>query len=94
MDLYAELGHIGEARGVIRFCEYGGAQVLPDLIRVYVEGRGELDVTWMITAKINVHEAGHEVVLTRVAVEVDTLNERGGAVAHADDGYACCVHAI
>ena len=63
-------------------------EVLADLVGVDVEGRHELDVADVVAAEVDVHETRDELVVGGVAVVVDALHERGGAVADADDGDA------
>ncbi len=58
---------------------------LPTFVGVDVERGGELDVADVVAAEVDVHEAGHALVGVGVAVVVDALHERGGAVADADD---------
>jgi hypothetical protein len=57
-----------------------------------VERGRELDVADMIAAQIDVHEAGDQVVVRRVAVVVHGLHQGGGAVPHADDRNANFAH--
>ena len=61
------------------------AEVLADLRRVDVEGGGELDVAHVVAAEVDVHQAGDALGGVGVAVVVDALHERRGAVADADD---------
>ena len=69
-------------------------EVLADLVGGHVEGGGELDITDVIAAQVDVHEAGHEGVGRRVLVVLDALQQRVGAVADADDRDAdLVVHA-
>ena len=63
-------------------------EVLADLVGVDVEGGDELDVADVVAAEVDVHEAGDELVVGGVAVVVDALHERRGAVADAHDGDA------
>src|SRR4029077_2875363 len=57
-----------------------------DLLLVDVKGRHELDVPDVISAEVDVHEAGHEVLAGCVAVVVNSLDKGGRAVANPDDG--------
>ena len=61
---------------------------LPTFSRVDVEGGDELDVADVVAAEVDVHQARDEVVVVGVAVVVDALHERRGAVADAHDGDA------
>ena len=61
-------------------------EVLADLVGVDVERGRELDVADVVAAEVDVHEAGDGLVRVGVAVVVDALDERVGAVADADDG--------
>ena len=60
-------------------------EVLADLVRGDVERGRELDVADVVAAEVHVHEAGDELVVRRVLVVLDALEERVGAVADADD---------
>ena len=66
--------------------EDGLAEVQPDLGRVDVEGRHELDVTDVVAAEGDVHQTRHGVARIGVAVVLDALDQRAGAVADAGDG--------
>jgi len=46
----------------------------------------------VIAAKIDVHQAGDLLVVVGVLVVVDSLNQGGGAVAHANDCNANFAH--
>jgi hypothetical protein len=50
-----------------------------------VERGGELDVRDVVPAEVDVHEARNGVLGRRVLVVLDPLEERVGAVPHADD---------
>ena len=59
--------------------------VATDLLRVDVEGRHEADVTHVVPAEHDVHEAGDVSLERGVAVVLDALHQRAGAVADTDD---------
>src|SRR5206468_9982688 len=42
----------------------------------------------VVPAEVHVHEAGHELVVRRILVVLDPLEERVGAVPYADEGDA------
>ena len=84
----ARVRHLGEVDRVVLAADDGLREVLADLLGVDVEGRHELDVADVVAAEVDVHEARDELVVRGVAVVVDALHERGGAVADADDGDA------
>jgi hypothetical protein len=88
IDGHVQLGHVGKAVGVIGVGVDGLAQVLAHLALYHVEGRGEFDIPDVIAAQIGVHQAGNEDAIRRIAVELNALHQRRGAVAHADDGHA------
>ncbi len=88
----AHHGHLLDGNGsefvrVVRAREDRLAEVLADLLLVDVDGGGELDVVDVISAQIDVHQAGDEVILGGVLVVLDALDQRRSAVAHADDRY-------
>ena len=81
------LRHLGELDRVVLPGPDRLAEVLADLGRVDVEGGGELDVADVVAAEVDVHQAGNALVGVGVAVVVDALHERRGAVADADDRH-------
>ena len=83
---HAELGHLGEAHGVVGGLEDRLAEIAADLAGVDVEGGGELDVADVVAGQPRVHQAGDEGILGRLPVVVHTLDERRCAVSNADDG--------
>ena len=84
----ARVRHLGEVDRVVLAADDGLREVLADLVGVDVEGGHELDVADVVAAEVDVHQARDELVVGGVAVVVDALHERGGAVADADDGDA------
>ena len=60
-------------------------EIQPNLRGSDVESRRELDVPDVITAELDVHEAGHALRGRSIAVVADALNERRGTVTHPDD---------
>ena len=63
-------------------------EVRADLLGVHVERGDELDVAHVVVAELHVHEPGHAALRVGVPVVLHALDERRGAVADADDGYA------
>ncbi len=61
------------------------AEILSDLRGVDVEGGGELDVADVIATEVDVHQSRHALGGVGVAVVVNALHERRGAVSDADD---------
>ena len=84
--------HVADLDGVVLAGADGVREVEADLLRVDVEGGDELDVTHVVVAELDVHQAGHLGCRVGVLVVLDALHQRGGAVAHADDGYANRTH--
>ena len=60
-------------------------EILADLALDDVERGRELDVADVVAAEVDVHEAGDELVVRRVLVVLDALEQRVRAVADADD---------
>ena len=79
------LRHVGELDRVVRVRPDRVGEVLADLVRRHVERGRELDVADVVAAEVHVHQAGDELVVRRVLVVLDALEERVGAVADADD---------
>ena len=88
VDGHAEVRHVGELDRVVLAGPDRLGEVLADLVRVDVERGAELDVADVVAAQVHVHEAGHGLVGVGVLVVLDALDERGGAVADADDRHA------
>jgi hypothetical protein len=61
-------------------------QIFADLGRVDVERGDELEVAHVVGAEAHVHEAGHDLVIGRAAIERDSLNKGVGAVSDSGDG--------
>ena len=78
-------GDVGELDRVVRVRPDRVGEILADLVLRHVERGGELDVADVVAAEVDVHEAGDELVVRRVLVVLDALEERVGAVADADD---------
>ena len=85
-------GDVGELHRVVGLDEDGLGEVLADLVGVDVEGGDEVEVVDVVVAQEGVHDAGDFLALGGVAVEVDALHERGGAVADPDDGDVDLAH--
>ncbi len=88
VHLDARVRHLGEVDRVVLAADDRLRQVLADLVGIDVEGGHEVDVADVVAAEVDVHQPGHEVVVRSVAVVLDALHERGGAVADAHDGDA------
>ena len=83
---HAQMRDVGELDRVVLAGPDRLRQVLADLLLVDVERGDELDVAHVVAAEIDVHEARDDVVLARVAVVLDALDQRAGAVPDSDDG--------
>src|SRR5205807_8631159 len=86
LHLHAELADRSEADRVVLARVDRLAHVEADLGGVDVEGAGDLDVADVVAAHHDVHETGHVFGRVGVAVVLEPLYERAGAVAHAGDG--------
>lgn len=84
--------HVAELDGVVLAGADGVREVEADLLRVDVEGGDEFNVPYVVFAELDVHQTGHLAGRIGVLVVLDALDQRGGAVAHADDGYANRTH--
>src|SRR3990172_5317970 len=65
----AEVWHLSKSGRVVGGCEARLRQVLAHLVHVDLEGRREVDVAWVITAEVDVHEPRHEPLLRSVTIE-------------------------
>ena len=85
LDARLRLRDVGELVRVVGLGPDRLGEVLPDLGGRDVESGRELDVPDVVAAEVDVHQAGDELVLGRVLVVLDALDEGVGAVADADD---------
>ena len=81
----AGLRDVGELDRVVRVRPHRVGEVLADLVGRDVERGDELHVADVVAAEVHVHEAGDELVVRRVLVVLDALQQRVRAVADADD---------
>ena len=80
--LNACFGHIAELICIVRLGEYGLCQILAHLAAIDIEGSHEVDVTYVVPADVGMHDAGDVVAVLGLSVIVNTLYQRGGAVAN------------
>ena len=85
LDLDSQMGYVRELDRVVVSGEDRVREVLTNLIFVDVEGGGELDITDVVPAQVDVHQSGDRCPRLRVAVILDALDQRRGAVAHTQD---------
>ena len=86
--LDAQIGDVRELDGVVLATEDRAAEVFADLVGVDVEGGRELDVGDVVAAEIDVHQPRYGLGGVGIAVVLDALDQRRGAVTDADDGDA------
>src|ERR1019366_4055084 len=77
--------HVGDINGVVLGGVDGIGQVKADLRGIHVESSDELDVVDVVLPELDVHQAGDGGVRVRILVVLDSLNQRAGAVSHAND---------
>jgi hypothetical protein len=87
-DLDAEVRHVGELDRVVLAGPHRLRDVEADLRRVDVEHGDELDVADVVSAEIDVHQAGDLEVGLRVPVVLDSLDQGVRAVTEPCDGYS------
>ena len=92
LDLDAHLGDVGELEGIVGLGEDGIGKILADLVLIDIEGGGEVDITDMVTAQVDVHEPWDEIHFPGLLVELDALHQGGAAVADADDSHIDFTH--
>ena len=79
-------GYVGDLDGVVLGGEDRLGKVEADLLGVHVERGDELHVADVVAAEGDVHQAWDVRVRVGVLVILHALNQRGRAVADADDG--------
>jgi hypothetical protein len=92
LDGHAQVGYLAEAHGVVGLGPDRLGQIEPDLVGIDVEGRRELDVTYVVPGQAGTHETRNEAVVRGLLVVVNSLNECRGAIADSDDGDAYGSH--
>ena len=80
--------HISDLDGVVLGGIDGLGQVEADLLGIDVERCDELDVVDVVLPELDVHQTGNGGVRVSILVVLDSLNQRAGAVTHANDGDA------
>ncbi|OOK71109.1 hypothetical protein BZL29_5633 [Mycobacterium kansasii] len=78
--------HVGDLDGVVLRGEDRLRQVEADLLRIHIECGHELHVADVVLTEPHMHQPGHRRVFVGVVVVLDALDQRGRAVADADDG--------
>ena len=88
LDDDALLRHARKLDRVVLPREDRVGEVLADLLLVDVNRGDKLDVLDVVATKVDVHQAGDDLVGRGVLVVLNALDEGRGAVADADDGDA------
>src|SRR5690349_21981082 len=76
---------VAETMRVVRAGPDRIGDIVSDLARVNVEGRGNLNVADMVTADISVHQPGNRLVRIGVPIVGQPLDERTRAIANSDN---------
>src|SRR5207253_4383665 len=86
---HPERWHGGELEGVVGLRNDRFRQIEANLVHVDIEGRGELDVSDGVPPQDVVHQARDKGVVFDLAIELDSLHKRGGAVSYTyqSDSY-------
>ena len=83
---HAEMRDVGEFHGVVGLSEDRFGEVEADFAGVDIERGNEVEVGDGIAAKHRMHDPRDFVAILRALIMSDALDERGGAVADANDG--------
>ena len=86
LDGHAGGGNVGDLDGVVFAGQDGVGKVNADLLAVNIESGNKLDIVDVVLAELNVHQTRDRGLGIGVAVVLHTLDERGGAVTHTNDG--------
>ena len=84
-DRHVQLGHVGELVRIVRVRKDGLGKIEPDFGVNDINGRAEFDIADVIPAQVDMHQAGNAVGFSGIAVKMNTLHQRRGAVTHAND---------
>ena len=76
VDLDAHLGHLTEFQGVVGQRVDRLGDVLAHLVLIDIDGGHDIDVPDMVTAQVDVHQAGDELVFLGVLIIVQALDQR------------------
>jgi hypothetical protein len=82
-----EVGNVRKLVGIVRLGENGFGKILANLGDVHVDAQCEFDITDVIPPETSMHDARDVRIVCGVFVELNSLNERGGAVPYADKRY-------
>ncbi len=74
LDGHAEMRHVRKLIGVVRFFEDRLAEVFAHLVNIDVERGGKLDVTDMVTAEVDVHQARNEGIRIGILIVLNALH--------------------
>ncbi len=83
---------IRDLDGVVLAGDDGLGEVAADLLRVHVERGDECQVRDVVLAQPHVHQPGDLGRRVGIAVVLNPLDQRGSAVAHADNGDTYRAH--
>ena len=86
VDSYVHVRDFGEFNGVVGVCPDGFAQIFADFAFDNIESGRELNIANVVAAKVDVHQPRYFVVFIGIAVIMDTLHQRIGTVAYANNG--------
>lgn len=87
VNIDAEMGDVRKFDGVIRFGEDGLGEIFTDFGVIDVECGGELDIADVVATKVYMHEARDELILLRIFIKLNALDERRCAIPNPDNCY-------
>jgi hypothetical protein len=90
--LYARGRDIAELVGVVGWGINGLRQVLAHLVLVDIDGGYEIDIADVIAAKVDMHQAGYELIFLGILVIMHPLYKGGCAVPNTNNCYIYFSH--
>jgi hypothetical protein len=82
---YIQVGYVEELEGIVRVGVDGLRKILSDLRVHDIDRCAEFNIAHMVSAQIYMHQTRDSVCFGGIAVEMDTLHQRRGTVANAND---------
>ncbi len=92
LHLDTQVAYVGKANRVVLSRPHRLCQVLADLGCVDVESGHEINVAYVISAEVDMHQARYQLVRIGIPVVLDALDQGVGTVADSRDRHAYSAH--
>ncbi|MNI61773.1 hypothetical protein D3C73_1170590 [compost metagenome] len=86
LNSHTGCGNVGNLDGVVFAGADGVCEVQSNLFAIDVESSNEVDVVDVVLAELDVHQTRDRGLGVSVAIVLNTLDQRCGAVTYTDNG--------